>query len=90
MIKEISKDPKIYGIKLNSLEVGVLMAVIWRSPNRQHLIEIFEQLRVVYQDLLDDARVEITKLADGNIMMKSSQEGWVVTRDPYEWEVEHG
>lgn len=78
-----------YTIKLNSFEAGVLMGVIIQLDDRQRqaLKSVYEQLVALKKQVEEEAGVKKEVIPGGRLKI-TDNDGNVIIREPYPWEVE--
>jgi len=74
-----------FQISLKTFEVGILLNLLWYSPQRQQLMDIINQLRDISDQIRREAGVQIEKLPDGQLKITDAT-GTVIIRPPYGWE----
>jgi len=78
-------EQKRFQISLKTLEVGILLNLLWYSPQRQQLMGVINQLRDISDQIRREAGVQIEKLPDGQLKITDAA-GNVIIRPPYGWE----
>ncbi len=78
-----------YTIKLNGFECGVLMGVIIQLDDRQRqaLKPVYEQLLALKKQIEKEEGVKKEVIPGGRLKI-TDNDGNVIIREPYPWEVE--
>ncbi|MBA7653999.1 hypothetical protein ES703_61866 [subsurface metagenome] len=77
-----------YTIKLNTFELGVLTGVIMQSNDRSQraLKPVWDQLIILKKQFEEEAGVK-KEILPGGMLKITDNQGTVIIRQPYPWEV---